>query len=125
MFTHTPCISLAHSCFLAPWFCGRTRSGRLRDGKRRENNGEWGSGAACPGGGGGDRARHPVGASCACSSLLSFVPPQRRGCRESGFLPGTGLIHGPPGGRGKEEGGGGAGVESTLGTGVLEGAEAG
>lgn len=89
----------------------------------REAEGEqWGVGLRC----GVPRRRRgqgpaPGGASCACSSLLSFVPPQRRGCRESGFLPGTGLIHGPPEGRR----GGGAGMETTLGAGVLEGAGAG
>lgn len=40
------------------------------------------------------------------------------GCPESRFLPGMGLIHGPREGRG----GGGAGMETRLGMGVLEGA---
>lgn len=48
------------------------------------------------------------------------------GCPGSGFLSGTGLIHGPREGKGGEgRGGGGAGVETRLGTGVLEGAGAG
>lgn len=64
-----PSISLAHSCFLAPWFYGRTRGGLLREGKRRENNGaSWGVGFRC----GvpqrrGRRGPGPDGASCACS----------------------------------------------------------
>ena len=51
---------------------------------------------------------------------LSYAPLFRRsggGCLGSRFLPGMGLIHGPREGRG----GGGAGMETRLGTGVLEG----
>lgn len=43
------------------------------------------------------------------------------GCPRSGFLPGTGLIHGPLEGTR----GGGAGMETRLGTAILEGAGAG
>lgn len=40
--------------------------------------GEWGSGAACPGGCG-ERAGDSMGRPARAAALCSFVPPQRRG----------------------------------------------
>lgn len=78
--------------------------------------GEWGSGAACPGGCG-ERAGARWGVLRV--QLRSAPLFRRSGGGALGLVscPGMGLILGPGDGRG----GGGAGMEARLGAGVLEG----